>query len=658
MASVVSNARYTAESTDAVRPVGPVDRYGPADRYSPVDGQELADYAVVMRRHWWVVIAGVLLGIAVGGAVTVLQPPVYESTTSVQMLATGFDEAAVAGSRSKGTINPDTEARLVTSVVVARRARDLLRSPVDPAELRERVSVEVPPSTSILDITFAAASPLEAQAGSQAFAQAYLANRLDSARAELTDQVTALRSQIGQLQSQLQQLTEQISRLSPTSGRRAYLETQRSNLSTELASLTNRLNQLQTTPVTGGRIISDAQLPREPSQPVVALNLAGAATAGLLLALLISYLRERHDSRLRRGIDTERRAGVRLLVELPSHPRLSIDDVAPGSGVRARLFDRLRNEVEAALPDGHRLIVVTGASPGAAATLVSANLATAFARAGNEVTLVCGHLSAGTAAGGLLSRLLRVAPVPGLGDVLRGCLSLSEVAQPVPRHPGLLVVAAATGITYGQPPDALRGLFADLRRSGRYVIVDAPSAAVSADAQRLGSLADAAIIAVERRRTRHREVVDAAEQLWRVGTPLLGAVVLGRLASPVALPTAAPADRKPDHRPRPRVVAEARVSTEDHHAAAMAPSSTVEAWGTADTPTLVFQRAESIDSADDPDDRTIEIEGHGIDARTVDSHRDTPAAGSADDPPGGVADDNGRGGRVAARDSGRRNRGR
>ena len=60
-------------------------------------------------------------------------------------------------------------------------------------------------------------------------------------------------------------------------------------------------------------------------------------------------------------------------------------------------------------------------------------------------------------------------------------------------------------------------------------MIEAPSTATSADAQSLASLADAAILAVELRRTRRPEVADAAEQLRRVGTPLLGAVVLPRL---------------------------------------------------------------------------------------------------------------------------------
>jgi hypothetical protein len=69
-----------------------------------------------------------------------------------------------------------------------------------------------------------------------------------------------------------------------------------------------------------------------------------------------------------------------------------------------------------------------------------------------------------------------------------------------------------------------------LRRQAGYVVIEAPSTTSSADAQSLASLADAAILAVELRRARRPALLDAAEQLRRVGTPLLGAVVLPRLA--------------------------------------------------------------------------------------------------------------------------------
>ena len=103
--------------------------------------------------------------------------------------------------------------------------------------------------------------------------------------------------------------------------------------------------------------------------------------------------------------------------------------------------------------------------------------------------------------------------------------------QRTPRIPSLRVIttggaATAAGLMQSQ---RLRDTLEALRRQAGYVVIEAPSTSSSADAQSLASLADAAILAVELRRARRPALLDAAEQLRRVGTPLLGAVVLPRL---------------------------------------------------------------------------------------------------------------------------------
>jgi Mrp family chromosome partitioning ATPase len=177
------------------------------------------------------------------------------------------------------------------------------------------------------------------------------------------------------------------------------------------------------------------------------------------------------------------------------------------------------------------MVVVAGASRGGASTVVAANLAAAFARTGAETVLVCAHLPESLVDAAPVNRMLGVHAVPGLSDVLAGRVMLAAAIQRAPRHPNLSVVttggtASAGGLLQSQ---GLRDTLAAVRERAAYVVVEAPSTATSADAQSLASLADAAIVAVELRRTRHAEVGDAAEQLRRVGTPLLGAVVLPRL---------------------------------------------------------------------------------------------------------------------------------
>jgi Mrp family chromosome partitioning ATPase len=188
--------------------------------------------------------------------------------------------------------------------------------------------------------------------------------------------------------------------------------------------------------------------------------------------------------------------------------------------------------VLASLETGDQIIVVTGASRGSASTLVAANLAAALARTGSDVVLIGAHLPDSVVEAAPLARMLGVSAMPGLSDLLAGRVGLAKAMQRTPRIPSLRVIttggaATAAGLMQSQ---RLRDTLGALRRQTGYVVIEAPSTSSSADAQSLASLADAAILAVELRRARRPMLFDAAEQLRRVGTPLLGAVVLPRLA--------------------------------------------------------------------------------------------------------------------------------
>jgi Mrp family chromosome partitioning ATPase len=210
------------------------------------------------------------------------------------------------------------------------------------------------------------------------------------------------------------------------------------------------------------------------------------------------------------------------------------DDVYPPFGDGGRAFNRLRNEVVAALGQGEQVVVITGASRGTAVTHVAANLAAALARTGTDVVLLGAYTPESMTQGSPLARLLDVASTPGLSDVLAGKANLGEATQRAARNPTLRVItaggtASAAGLLQSQ---ALKDIIATLRANTGYLVIEAPSTSAGADAQSLASLADAAIIAVELRRTRRPDIADASEQLRRVGTPVLGAIVMPRLKPP------------------------------------------------------------------------------------------------------------------------------
>jgi uncharacterized protein involved in exopolysaccharide biosynthesis/Mrp family chromosome partitioning ATPase len=492
---------------------------------------DLSHYLGMFRRHWWVALLATGAGLGAGATVTDALPKVYESSTSVLVQAVDQDVNAQGG-RTKGTINLDTEAQLVGSGAVAMKAQQLLRSPVSPIELAKNVSVEVPANTTVLVIRYEADNPKGAQAGSHAFAEAYLRNREETAQSGLDQQIKTLSLKIKQLTTNLTVINTRLAAAKAGSSERSNLESLRSNSQNQLNSLTGRLNELTTTTVGAGSIISDARVPEDPTSPNALLNMATGAMVGLLLGLALAFARERLDRRIRTAADVRDRAHIGVLAALDERTTPHFDDVLQPYGPGGRVFNRLRNEVLASLTSGDQIIVVTGASRGSATTLVAANLAAALARTGSDVVLIGAHLPDSVADAAPLARMLGVAAMPGLSDLLAGRIGLAKAMQRTPRIPSLRIIttggaATAAGLMQSQ---RLRDTLEALRRQAGYVVIEAPSTSSSADAQSLASLADAAILAVELRRARRPALLDAAEQLRRVGTPLLGAVVLPRLA--------------------------------------------------------------------------------------------------------------------------------
>jgi Mrp family chromosome partitioning ATPase len=491
---------------------------------------DLSHYLGVFRRHWWVVLAAGGVGLGLGAAVTQAVPKVYESSTSVLVQAVAGDTNA-SGGRTKGTINLDTEAQLVASGAVAVKAATLLRAEVSPVELAHFVSVEVPANTTVLVIRFEADTPEGAQRGSHAFAEAYLRNREETARAGLDQQIKTLLLKVRQLTAALTGINNRLAKAQNGSFERSNLESLRNNSQNQLNSLTGRLNELTTATIGAGSIISDARAPDEPTSPNALLNIATGGMTGLLVGLALAFARERFDGRLRTAADVRDRGRMPVLAALDERTTPRFDDVLQPYGPGGRVFNRLRNEILASLKSGDQILVVTGASRGSATTLVAANLAAALARTGSDVVLVGAHLPDSVVDAAPLARMLGVSAMPGLSDLLAGRIGLNKAMQRTPRIPSLRVIttggaATAAGLMQSQ---RLRDTLEALRRQAGYVVIEAPSTTSSADAQSLASLADAAILAVELRRAKRPALIDAAEQLSRVGTPLLGAVVLPRL---------------------------------------------------------------------------------------------------------------------------------
>ncbi len=490
------------------------------------DAATLGDYALLLKRRWPSVVAGLILGSAIAVVFMVMASRTYTSHAAVLVTATNSNAMVQPGQnqRTHG-INMDTEARLVTSTETLTIVADSLGlSRDDLADLPDSVTVTVPPNSEILDVSFSAPTAIDAQRGAQAFASAYLDHRRVSAENALQEQGASLQRRIDAVSAELQSVAQSAAALPPDSAQRAVVERRATLLNNQLASLGGELDQVQSTTVTPGRIVSDAEFPSVPSNRDPKLTVAAGAALGLLLGLIAAYLRQRADDRIRNPRDLTSHISIPLLDVLPQPLAITGSALLDPASPNAVAVARLRNLISASRstePPPH-VVLVAGVRQGGGP--IAVHLAASLARTGLEVRLLCADVHGSTVNDLLGGRS------PGVAEVMSGDADLSDAWRTFDGLPNLRVLVS------GMDPDRASSLLqtagasALLHRVSEgadYVILEAPATTVSPDAQTLARLAGTTVLVVESgRHIRARHVVDAYQQLESMRTLVLGAVMV------------------------------------------------------------------------------------------------------------------------------------
>lgn len=507
------------------------------DDSQSIDGpRSTAEYLSALRRRWWIVALGLLIGALGGLVLSLVQTKIYESNTSVLVQETGApNPTQLANSRTTG-INLDTEAQLVTSQVVATEAQKLLKTSTPVSDLQAEVSVTVPPNTEVLTITFQGATPKDAQSGSHAFAQAYLDQRAAHAKKDIDTQVEALRAQSTALNKALAAVSGQIASLPTNSVDRATAVSNQGILSNQIQDIGNKLSPLLATSVTPGAIISDADLPTTPTSPNLLLDLASGIFAGLLLGIAVALLAERADNRLHDGAAVRRLTDLPVLVDVPR--RQFRGEVVPRAAENFHHFGRLRNAVLSELgksaavsgggSDRHsRVVLVLGAAPGNAPGVVAANLCASLARPEHPVTLLCADPESSSPA------LLGVSDRRGLSELLRFECDIGEIQHRSPVCPDVYVVVPGTGPQADEDlvPERLGQVVDALLAYSNYLIIETRPARIAADGQALAPLAGMSFVVLELLRSERADLIEVIHEFEQVGAPLTGVVMVPHVKS-------------------------------------------------------------------------------------------------------------------------------
>jgi capsular polysaccharide biosynthesis protein len=500
------------------------------------DSFEFAGYLGVLRRRWWVVLVLACVGIVAAGAYIAQSPKGYTATSTVNVTAIGASQnqgsAAVAGGRTSSAVNLDTEVQIVQSSSVAAIAARDLHSSLTPAALVQNISVAVPANSSVLQISCTARSAQQSAACANAFAAAYLTNRSATATNANNAELATIRGQLNALEKRTAQLTIQSQSLPVNSPQRASAQAQLQTAASQLRALANQSAALSASgaAASGGSIITKATPPTKPSSPKKTIILPSGLFAGLLIGLIVAFAWDKRDTRVKDARNLGQFGAPALLTLSPKD--LDGDLLAAPRSAAGQDFNELGRSTAAALGGDHQLVLVAGASAGAASSVVAANLAAGLTRTHSAVILVC---PTGEGAARLLGlHETRRLDARAAAELAAGELSIEEVALQPAGFPRLRVVVLDEDL-HDLPHAQARVLSEQLRVSADYAVIEAPAGSAGPDSLALAEYCGAALLAVEISVTRREDIEASLQRVTRLGPPVLGLVAVPRLRPPAGL---------------------------------------------------------------------------------------------------------------------------
>ena len=529
-----------------------------------------AVYTGMLRRRWWIVLALTCVGVIGALGYVLVAPKTYTAAAEVAVTPTGADQSnQVAGGRTSGAVNLDTEAQMVTSGTVAGIAGHLLHSPLTTYQLSHSVAVTVPPNSQDLLIACGASTASGSAACAQDFAIAYLRNRSATATATLNAQIQNVEGNLGSLQKTVAGLNTKATALPRNSSQRISDQAAVQSYTNQMHSLEAKLGALRSEAAasSGGHIITNALPPGSPSSPKKSLVLPSGLVAGLLLGLIFAFVTDRRDKRIHGPREVEQLLDLPVVLNLPKNAfGQQVSLISPRSRT-GQEFTELGHTVAATLGEGNHVLLIVGASPGPAGSVIAANLAATLARTNPEAVLVCADLR-----GSVAAKLLGLGEGPGLAELMAGEVSVRDVARGPAGVPGLWVITpgADTSLsTYFVQHDRAKAFVAQLRRDARYVIIEAQAEEDGSDTLAFAEFADGALIVVESNRTFRDEATDCVRRLQLLRTPVLGAAVLSAIGRGVRV--------RPPRQDQPSQRARAGAAVGDGAAAARGEMSALSA---------------------------------------------------------------------------------
>lgn len=523
---------------------------------------EPVDYLKILKKHWKLLTALIIFAV---GVVYLISPA--EATRSYRaehLLAV----SSTSGEEVSMELDNLTRAELfVATGEVPEAAAELLApdgDQPDAGDLAESIQAEGDPERGTLTIVANASDPDEAVDIANAFGLAFIEYVAEEYGAPSSsgdeDGDNNSDNGGGGPEAELLEEEEIILRMAEIDDllEREELPDNAVDLRAERTELERILNGESTSgpiayeTVTPARTASSDSAMFETREERMAL----AAGIALLLGFGVAIVLDRNDTRLRTKEQTERRFGLPVLAEVPLLPlrergRAAVAAYEREAGLAEayrslrtalmlfRGFDSRSGGDKDERPNGNghpvraaagqdvaaarQLVVVTSAEPGDGKSTTAANLAVAYAEAGQSVLILTWDLWRP-----LSPAVFGAADGPGITDFLE------DAGPPLLRYvqdtaiPGVRIVTAGT--LSGRPstrPDMVRDLLDEARSLAAVVIVDTAPLLSASVTREVATLADAVLIVSRVGRTTADAADRCTEMLERIGANALGVVLIG-----------------------------------------------------------------------------------------------------------------------------------
>jgi len=556
-------------------------------------GMDLPRFLGLVRARKWLIAAIVVGAAALAFVASATQSNRYQASAELQFGRTTNADAIISGGAADVTEDPTRAAATNLALAgldnVAAKVKQRFRGSATVDEIRHAVSIHPEGESDVVKVTAEWSTPEQAAAVANAFATEIVAQRRDTAQADIQRVIDALKARLLPAPTTADDRTAN-----------ATLQGRITDLVGLKAATTGNVH-----------VVDPATPPTSPSSPKPVRNAIIAGFVAAILSLFLVVLLARFDDRIRDEDELAELMETSVLTQIPAVERSRrLTQVWTPHQDRAFLesFEFLRLNLQLMGRDGDSMVVaLTSPSANDGKTTVVSWLARALALSGDEVVAVDldlrkpelhTYFNANREPGdGVLEALLAATtenggPPPadaedddvhddrphgrrvyteediniGLdelarlgGNARKAARSLKAAGRDISestlrrwkdihaplyaeiraaRTRGIIAAPHLRLLPGNRHPELpsgliargrLRHLFDELRMDADWVLVDTVPVSTVADASAVASAADGVILVIDLERVRRRDVLAAKKQLANARATILG-IVLNRAA--------------------------------------------------------------------------------------------------------------------------------